>query len=150
MKKGFSLPLWVAASAKAAVKKLLDLPFDNHEFIKIPNNDVKKIKVHSAASIKENNAALAITFANSGLDLDITNNLEIWVIASLVKIENSENGLKGIIDLIPGYGVGIDINTEKICISDFAKKIIEVNLLELIPKGLNCLLYTSPSPRDPM
>ena len=63
LKKGFSLPLWVVASAKAATKKLLDLPFDNHEFIKIPNNDdLKKIKVHSAASIQENNAALAITF----------------------------------------------------------------------------------------
>ena len=128
LKKGFSLPLWVVASAKAATKKLLDLPFDNHEFIKIPNNDyVKKIKVHSAASIKENNSALAITFANSGLDLDITNNLEIWVIDSFVKIRNLENISKGIIDLVPGYGVGIDFNTEKICI---------------------CLLYTSPSPRD--
>ena len=46
LKKGFSLPLWVAASAKAAVKKLLDLPFENYEFIKIPNNnDLKKIKI---------------------------------------------------------------------------------------------------------
>ena len=141
LKKGFSLPLWVVASAKAAAKKLLDLPFDNHEFIKIPNNDdVKKIKVHSAASIKENNSALAITFANSGLDLDITNNLEIWVIASFVRIENLENGSKGIIDLVPGYGVGIDINTEKICISDFAKKIIEVNLSEIIPEGFKLCL----------
>ena len=86
LKKGFSLPLWVVASAKAAVKKLLDLPFEDHEFIKLANNDdVKKIKVHSAASIKENNSALAITFANSELDLDITNNLEIWVIASFVR-----------------------------------------------------------------
>ena len=64
LKKGFSLPLWVVASAKAAVKKLLDLPFENYESIKIPNNDdVKKIKVHSAASIKENNSALAITLS---------------------------------------------------------------------------------------
>ena len=141
LKKGFSLPLWVVASAKAAAKKLLDLPFDNHEFIKIPNNDdVKKIKVHSAASIKENNSALAITFANSGLDLDITNNLEIWVIASFVRIENLENGSKGIIDLVPGYGVGIDINTEKLCISDFAKKIIEVNLSEIIPEDFKLCL----------
>ncbi len=138
LKKGFSLPLWVVASAKAATKKLLNLPFDNHEFIKIPSNDdVKKIKVHSAAFIKENNAALAITFANSGLDLDITNNLEIWVIASFVKIEN---GSRGIIDLVPGDGVGIDCNTEKICISDFAKKIIELNLLELIPESLKLRL----------
>ena len=141
MKKGFSLPLWVTASAKAAVKKLLDLPFENYEFIKINNNkDLKKIKVHSAAFIKENNVALAITFVNSGLDLDLTNNLEIWVVASFVKIKNLENHSKAIIDLVPGFGVGIDSSTEKICISEFAKNIIEINLLEMIPQGLKLRL----------
>ena len=141
MKKGFSLPLWVAASAKAAVKKLLDLPIENYEYIKISNNDdAKKIKVHSASFIKKIDAALAITFANSGLDLDITNNLEIWVLASFTKVKNQKNNSKAIIDLVPGYGVGIDSNSEKICISDFAKRIIEVNVLEIIPKGLKLCL----------
>ena len=141
LKKGFSLPLWVVASAKAAVKKLLDLPFENYEFIKIPeSNDFKKIKIHSVAFIKENGAALAITFAKSGLDLDLTNNLEIWVVASFVKIKNLENCIKPKIDLVPGYGVGIDSNSEKICISDFAKKIIEVNLSEIIPEGFKLCL----------
>ena len=141
MKKGFSLPLWVVASAKAAVKKLLNLPFENYELIKIPNNsDLKKIQVHSVAFIKENDAALAITFANSGLDLDLTNNLEIWVMASFVKFKNLTNSSKTKIDLVPGYGVGIHANTKKLCISDFAKKIIEVNLLEIIPEGLNLRL----------
>ena len=141
LKKGFSLPLWVVASAKAAVKKLLDLPFENYEYIKIPDsNNFKKIKIHSAAFIKENDAALAITFAKSGLDLDLTNNLEIWVVASFVKIKNLENCIKPKIDLVPGYGVGIDSNSEKICISDFAKKIIEVNLSEIIPEGFKLCL----------
>ena len=141
LKKGFSLPLWVVASAKAAVKKLLDLPFENYEFIKIPDsNDFKKIKIHSVAFIKENDAALAITFAKSGLDLDLTNNLEIWVVASFVKIKNLENCIKPKIDLVPGYGVGIDSNSEEICISDFAKKIIEVNLSETIPEGFKLCL----------
>ncbi len=141
LKKGFSLPLWVVASAKAAVKKLLDLPFENYEFIKIPDsNDFKKIKIHSVAFIKESGAALAITFAKSGLDLDLTNNLEIWVVASFVKIKNSENCIKPKIDLVPGYGVGIDSTSEKICISDFAKKIIEVNLSEIIPEGFKLCL----------
>ena len=129
------------ASAKAAVKKLLDLPFENYEFIKIPDsNDFKKIKIHSVAFIKENSAALAITFAKSGLDLDLTNNLEIWVVASFVKIKNLENCIKPKIDLVPGYGVGIDSTSEKICISDFAKKIIEINLSEIIPEGFKLCL----------
>jgi len=141
LKKGFSLPLWVVASAKAAVKKLLGLPFENYELIKIPDSkDIKKIKIHSAAFIKEKDAALAITFAKSGLDLDLTNNLEIWVVASFVKIKNLENCLKPTIDLVPGYGVGIDSNSAKICISDFAKKIIEVNLSEIIPEDFKLCL----------
>ena len=134
LKKGFSLPLWVAASAKAAVKKLLELPFENYEFIKITNSsDKKKIRIHSASSINGNNAALAITFANSGLDLDLTNNLEIWTVASFTKVKKSEKSQKEIIDLVPGYGVGIDSKTGKICISNFAKEIIELNLLDIIP-----------------
>ena len=141
LKKGFSLPLWVVASAKAGVKKLLNFPFDNYELIKITNsNDVKKVKVHSAALLKKNNAALAITFANSGLNLDLTNNLEIWVVASFFQIKDLDTCPKALIDLVPGDGVGIDSNTEKICISDFAKQIIELNLLELIPEGLNLRL----------
>ena len=141
LKKGFSLPLWVAASAKAAVKKLLDLPFENYEFIKIPNsNEVKKIKVHSVAFIKGTGTALGITFANSGLDLDLTNNLEIWSVASLIKVNNANKDNRKIIDLVPGYGVGIDSKTNKMCMSNFAKNIIEANLLEILPEGFTLRL----------
>ena len=137
MKKGFSLPLWVAASAKAAVKKLLDLPFENFELIKIPNDDdLKKIKVHSASFINGNDAALAITFVNSGLDLDLTNNLEIWTVVSFIKVKNLEKEEPDRIEIVPGYGVGIDSKTEKICISNFARKIISVNIQEIIPEGI--------------
>ena len=41
MKKGFSLPLWVAGAAKSALKKLLGLTFQNYELIKIPNEKRK-------------------------------------------------------------------------------------------------------------
>jgi len=134
LKKGFSLPLWVVASAKAAVKKLLELPFENYEFIKITNSsDIKKIRIHSASCINGNDAALAITFANSGLDLDLTNNLEIWTVASFIRVKEFEKSQKEIIDIVPGYGVGIDSKTGKICISNFAKEIIELNLLDIIP-----------------
>jgi len=37
LKKGFSLPLWVAGAAKSALNKLVVLPFKNYELIKIPN-----------------------------------------------------------------------------------------------------------------
>ena len=87
MKKGFSLPIWVAGAARSALKKLVGLPFENYELIKIPNEKKEiKIEIHSAALFKGESHALGISFAKSGLDLDITQNLEIWVIASFEKI----------------------------------------------------------------
>ena len=135
MKKGFSLPLWLAASAKSAVKNLLGLPFDGFELIKnINSKEEFKIKVHSVAKIKNNSESLAITFVESGLDLDLTNNLEIWSIVSFVS--RNENDLNDdLINFIPGEGVGINVNTKEICISDFAKSLLMENLLYLIPKG---------------
>ena len=87
MKKGFSLPLWVAGAAKSALKKLVGISFQNYELIKIPDKKTEvKIEIHSVGLLKHDSQALGISFAKSGLDLDITQNLEIWTIASLEKI----------------------------------------------------------------
>ena len=135
MKKGFSLPLWVAASAQAAVKKLLMLPFEDYELLKLPGaKESEKLKVHSSAFLKDKDHALAITFANSELSLDLTQNLEIWTLVSFQKLINDKTS-KGLINIIPGYGVGINSKTSEICISRFALELLEENLLELIPTG---------------
>ena len=141
MKKGFSLPLWVAGAARSALKKLVGLPFDNYELIKIPGEKKEvKIEIHSVALLKDNSHALGISFAKSGLDLDITQNLEIWTIASLEKI-SFDNALQANqINLIAGYGVGIKENTSEICISNFAKEVFYENLLNIIPEGFSLKL----------
>ena len=138
MKKGFSLPLWVAGASKSALKKLLGFSFENFEFISIPHeNRQVKIEVHSAGLIKGQSEALGISFAKSGLDLDITQNLEIWTIASLVRDSKQNTIFKNKINIFPGDGVGIDVKTSEICISNFAKEVLNSNLLGLIPKGFN-------------
>ncbi len=136
LKKGFSLPLWVAGAAKSALKKLLGSSFQNYELIKIPNEKrLIKIEVHSAALMQGNSHAMGITYAKSDLALDLTQNLEIWTIASLeqtlIKNVTQENQ----INIIAGQGVGIDQNTSKICISLFAKEVLFENLLDIIPDG---------------
>ena len=136
MKKGFSLPLWVAGAARSALKKLLGLPFDNYEFIKIPNENKEiKIEIHSVGLLKGDSHALGISFAKSGLDLDITQNLEIWTIASLEKISFNNPVQINPINIIAGSGVGINEDTSEICISDFAKEVLYNNLLDIIPDG---------------
>ena len=112
MKKGFSLPLWVAGAARSALNKLVGLPFKNYELIKIPNEKKEiKIEIHSVGLLKNDSQALGITFAKSGLDLDITQNLEIWTIASLEKISFNECAQRNHINIIAGSGVGINENT---------------------------------------
>ncbi|KGF94757.1 Cobalt-precorrin-6 synthase [Prochlorococcus marinus str. MIT 9201] len=141
LKKGFSLPLWVAGAARSALKKLVGLPFENYELIKIHNEKKEiKIEIHSVGLFKDDSHALGITFAKSGLDLDITQNLEIWTIASLEKISFDNPVSKNPINIIAGYGVGIKEDTSEICISNFAKEVIYENLLDIIPEGFNLKL----------
>ncbi len=136
MKKGFSLPLWVTGAARSAVKKLIGLPFEDYELIKIPKDkNLIKIKVHSSGLINGGSNALGVSFVESGLDLDITQNLEIWTIASLEENYAKSNSSLELINIIPGYGVGIDQKTSEICISNFAKEVLFENLLEIIPEG---------------
>ena len=136
MKKGFSLPLWVAGAAKSALKKLLGLPCENYELIKVPKVAKNiKIQVHSSGLINESSHALGISFVDSGLDLDLTQNLEIWTIVSLEKTQQISNNPLDRINIIPGYGVGIDQKTSKICISNFAKEVLVENLLDIVPQG---------------
>ncbi len=136
LKKGFSLPLWVAGAAKSALKHLLGSSFQNYELIKIPNEKrLIKIEVYSAALIQGNSHAMGITYAKSGLALDLTQNLEIWTIVSLERSLVKNITKKNQINIIAGDGVGIDQNTSEICISFFAKEVLYVNLLDIIPEG---------------
>jgi len=138
LKKGFSLPLWVAGAARSALKKLVGLPFENYELIKIPYEKKEiKIEIHSVGLLKGDSQALGISFAKSGLDLDITQNLEIWAIASLEKISFNKPVQTNPINIIAGSGVGIRESTSEICISDFAKQVLYENLLDTIPEGFN-------------
>ena len=141
MKKGFSLPLWVAGAARSALNKLVGLPFKNYEIIKIPNEKKEiKIEIHSVGLLKDDSYALGITFAKSGLDLDITQNLEIWTIASLERI-SFNNPVQTIpINIIAGFGVGKKEDTSEICISNFAKEVLYENLLDCIPEGFTLKL----------
>jgi len=138
LKKGFSLPLWVAGAARSALKKLVGLPFVNYEHLKIPNEKKEiKIEIHSVGLLKDDTHALGISFAKSGLDLDITQNLEIWTIASLEKIAFNNPVQTNRINIIAGSGVGIKKDTAEICISGFAIEILYENLLDIIPEGFN-------------
>ena len=125
----------------AALKKLVGLQFENYELIKIPNEKKEiKIEIHSVGLLKDDSHALGISFAKSGLELDITQNLEIWTIVSLEKISYSNPVKTNPITIVAGSGVGIQEKTSEICISNFAKAVLYENLLDIIPEGFNLKL----------
>ncbi len=133
--------MWVAGAARSALNKLVGLPFKNYELIKIPNEKKEiKIEIHSVGLLNDGSHALGITFAKSGLDLDITQNLEIWTIASLDKISFNNSVPTIPINIIAGSGVGIKEDTSEISISNFAKEVLYENLLDSIPAGFNLKL----------
>ena len=128
--------MWVAGAAKAALKKLVGFSFENYQLIKIPNEKKEiKIDIHSVGLLKNDSHALGISFVQSGLELDITQNLEIWTIASLEKIALNNPPRTNQINIITGSGVGIYEKTSEICISDFAREVLYENLLDIIPSG---------------
>ena len=133
--------MWVAGAARSALKKLVELPFESYELIKISSEKKEiKIKIHSVGFLKDESHALGISFAKSGLDLDITQNLEIWTIASLEKISLNNPVQTNPINIIAGSGVGKKVDTSEICISNFAKEVLYANLLNIIPEGFNLKL----------
>ncbi len=141
MKKGFSLPLWVAGASRSALKKLLGLSFKNYEFIKIPGTKKSiKIEVCSAGLIQGESHGMGISFAKSGLALDLTQNLEIWTIVSLQKVSPINVLKANRIKIIGGYGVGIKQETSEVCISNFAKQVLYENLQDIIPEGFDLTL----------
>jgi len=113
---------------------VLDEYYETKKKIDIQKKEIK-IEIHSVGLLKNELHALGITFAKSGLDLDITQNLEIWTIASLEKISLNNTDPTNQINIIAGSGVGIKKETSEICISDFAKEVLYENLLDIIPKG---------------
>ena len=93
-----------------------------------------KIEIHSVGLLKDDSHALGISFARSGLDLDITQNLEIWTIAAFEKISCKNLVQTNLINIIAGSGVGIKEDTSEICISDFAKEVLYENYWILSPR----------------
>ena len=130
------MPLWVAGAAKSALKKLVGVSTENYELIKVRGQKKPyKIAIHSVGFINGGDHTLGISFANSGLDLDLTRNLEIWVVASFEKDVPKRMITTNSINIIPGYGVGVEEKTSKICISNFARELLYENLMDIVPEN---------------
>jgi len=143
---GLTLPIWVAAAARAAVLMLRGESFQAQQQLVLPDcSHPLDVAVQSGAPLVPNQQAMAISRCDPGPGLDLTRDLEIWVRASWRVAPEVEAidaaGFDGVenddtwLELIPGEGVGRLDADQRLCISDFARRLLVLNLRPLLPDG---------------
>jgi cobalt-precorrin-5B (C1)-methyltransferase len=134
--------VWLAAAARAAVGALVGEPFLPRpclELLEPPG--VVAIPVRAAARLGEG-WALGEAHCDPGDGLDLTRALVVWVLARWQEPCPSEAGAAEArggegdwLVIEAGEGVGIHAATGQACLSDYARRLLEVNLRAFVPAG---------------
>ena len=137
----FILPVWVAGAACAATKVLLGDCFDSEQLLELPDGKGSiAVTVQSASLISQGDQAIGIAFCDSSASIDITRGLEIWTCVSWGKEGTNLETFNSMnsdpwLQLIGGYGVGINEKTRSICLSNFSYQLLSLNLRKLVPQS---------------
>ena len=141
--RGYTLPVWVAAAARAAVGVLRgepirpDWPLD---LLQAPGGAALPVPVRAAALMGDG-WALAEAICDPGDGLDLTRGLLVWALASWrPALPPQEAGESGWLALEAGEGVGVHAASREMCLSAYARSLLEVNLRPLVPEGLQLRL----------
>ena len=133
---GLTLPVWVAAAARAALQCLLAMPVDESQVLTLPDrSEPLRVPVQSVAPLAQGEQALAISLCDPGPGLDLTRGLEIWVrlcwrLPAPIETEGDDW-----LELVAGEGVGRMESDQRLCISSFARQLLQRNLQPLLPRG---------------
>lgn len=146
---GYTLPVWVAAAAVAAVHRLrgeasaidqvaLWLEPDQ------PEAPPQPVPVEAAALLAPGRA-LGVSRCDPGEGLDLTRGLAVWVEARWVEPLFEQPWLQ----LEAGEGVGVLAGSADLCASGFARALLACNLRPLLPEGQGLRLrITLPGGRE--
>jgi len=131
---GFTLPVWVAAAARAALLALRGEPFSAEQPLLLdpeaPGDTPVLIPVVAAAPLG-GDRALAVARCDPGPGLDLTRGLVVWVEASWSPVCEASDWLQ----ILAGEGAGIHAATGELCLSAYARQLLERNLRVLVPTG---------------
>ena len=133
--RGYTLPVWVAAAARASVAVLRGeesrgaWPLD---LLRGAGADPVPVPVGAAAPLGEG-WALAEAVCDPGDGLDLTRGLPVWALARWE--EWSGEGDDAWLLLEAGAGVGVHADTGAICASTYARALLASNLRPLLPPG---------------
>jgi cobalt-precorrin-5B (C1)-methyltransferase len=130
---GYTLPVWVAAAARAALGQLRGDPFQEQQPLQLdpatPGLDPELVAVVAAAPLGEGRA-LAVARCEPGDGLDLTRGLVVWVEAAWRSPEP-----EAWLWLEAGEGVGVHADSRALCLSAYARALLEANLRPLVPPG---------------
>ncbi|MFM7313967.1 MAG: cobalt-precorrin-5B (C(1))-methyltransferase CbiD [Cyanobium sp.] len=142
-RRGYTLPVWVAAAARAALQQLRGEAFVAEQPLPLhlPSNradaPTETIAVVAAAPLGEGRA-LAVARCEPGDGLDLTRGLVVWVEASWRRLD--PRAPESWLALEAGEGVGVHAETRTLCISSYAKELLERCLAPLLPEDRGLLL----------
>jgi cobalt-precorrin-5B (C1)-methyltransferase len=136
---GYTLPVWVAAAARAAVAALLGEPFaPTRELDLLAAGGRRALPVRAAALLAPDQA-LGEAVCDPGDRLDLTRGLVVWVLAAWLPLGErpAAQGAEPEPPLVieAGEGVGLHAASGVPCLSDYARRLLEANLLPLLPPG---------------
>jgi len=131
---GYTLPVWVAAAAVAAMQPLLGRSPVAEVHLQLQPDDpeagLQPVPVEAAARLSVERA-LGMTRCEPGEGLDLTRGLPVWVEACWCEAPEAKPWLQ----LEAGEGVGVHADTAQLCLSAFARQLLECNLRPLVPQG---------------
>ena len=134
---GYTLPVWVAAAARAAVEQLRGDPFQPEQPLPLdpwaPEAALQLVPVVAAAPLGDGRA-LGVARCEPGEGLDLTRGLVIWVEASWWTSDRDSRAGSWL-HLEAGEGVGVHADTRQPCISTYARELLERTLTPLLPAG---------------
>ena len=130
---GLTLPVWVAAAACAATQRLVGEAVALEQPLLVPELEgderVVMVPVRSVAGLADDQQVLGIAVCDPGPGLDLTRDLEVWVRVTWGA------ALEPWLTVVPGEGVGRFAEGGGICVSEFARQLLERNLRSLVPSG---------------
>ncbi|QVL53011.1 MAG: cobalt-precorrin-5B (C(1))-methyltransferase [Cyanobium sp. M30B3] len=125
---GFTLPVWLAAAARAALQQLRAEPVQRPQSLQLEAGLVP-VPIEAVAPL-EDGCALAMVRCDPGeAVLDLTRGLLLWV--QLRWLDGPGDWL----ELVAGHGVGRLAASGEACLSGYARELLEWNLRPLLPPG---------------
>jgi cobalt-precorrin-5B (C1)-methyltransferase len=127
---GYTLPVWLAAAARAAVGALRGERFQPRQRLELLEPAGPAPVPVRAASRLVDGWALGEAVCDPGDGLDLTRGLVVWVLA---RWEDPVHGGDAWLALEAGDGVGVHAGTGEACLSAYARRLLEANLRSLLP-----------------